>query len=75
MLCPQHSQNVFYCNCGKEIEDMVFCDCCLEWYHTACTNYKGGQDEEGEEKFICPFCISWGQLKAKILKEIKSDKI
>lgn len=47
VLCPQHSQNVFYCNCGKESDDMVFCDCCLEWYHTSCSNYKGNQ-EEGE---------------------------
>lgn len=41
VLCPNHSQHVFYCNCGMEIEDqMVFCDCCLEWYHASCTHFK-----------------------------------
>lgn len=60
VLCSAHSQHVFYCNCGMEIEDqMVFCDCCLEWYHASCASFK----DRGDETFVCPFCVSWFQLK------------
>ena len=72
VLCPEHSQHMFYCNCGMEIEDeMVFCDCCLEWYHTSCASFN---DDGTDKKFVCPFCFDWFNLKDKILKEIKSNK-
>lgn len=70
ILCPTHSKHNIYCVClmTAESQEMVLCECCLEWYHYGCGSFKN------EELYICPFCVEWFKLKEKMLKELQSDK-
>ena len=48
VLCTQH-ESTSYCLCqSKEEGEMVFCECCFEWYHSKCVNYTPSEGNEDE---------------------------
>jgi hypothetical protein len=77
--CDAHFRPALFCTCKvpyDETQEMVFCDECCDWFHTACVGFNAHAAME-LDTYTCASCQSLllnGKSATKTLKDANTDK-